>query len=76
MYCKSCGTPIERGDAFCGNCGRPATEPLRNQAPTITADDAQRIAKAQQHEQGLNTLKGGAFFLAILILAGVISAFV
>lgn len=32
----------------------------------ISDDDARRIAKAQQHEQGKNTLKGAAIVLGIL----------
>ncbi len=45
MYCRSCGSKLEDGKAFCGNCGTPVQPESAAKAPTETpapADDAKK----------------------------------
>lgn len=40
MNCKSCGSPVEPGKKFCGECGQPVVvEPPSTEAPPPTPDD-------------------------------------
>jgi RNA polymerase subunit RPABC4/transcription elongation factor Spt4 len=61
--CQKCATVIEEGDAFCPGCGRRVAWE-RMAAPTITADDAKRIAQAHRDTDGLAWL--GLFAGAIV----------
>lgn len=45
MYCRSCGSKLEDGKAFCGNCGTPVQPESAAKAPSETpasADDAKK----------------------------------
>ena len=40
--CLECGLPLNAGDAFCGNCGRPAGTRIRDDSPPISAGSTAR----------------------------------
>jgi hypothetical protein len=75
MHCRSCGTKLETKDTFCSNCGAKV-EPFVI-GPTISKEDANRIADAQAAMVGNSILAGfggliaggAVFFLCILAVA-------
>lgn len=68
-YCSKCGTALDVDDHYCPGCGQ-ATQPT-----TISADDAHRIALADDHvremRSGSNSI-GFVVALVVIVISSVI----
>lgn len=72
--CKSCGAPLDQGDRFCGECGRPVEQASGTEAkeaskdgPPDTQGEAGEAAQGQKRKAGLGPklLIGGLVFLLL-----------
>ena len=68
MTCNSCGSPLARGDAFCGDCGAPAPSVTSHDVASKGEQPIGQIGKLRFFRNG-NTIwargSGGTYVLAL-----------
>ncbi len=75
MFCSKCGSEIEEGELFCGNCGTPvSTESVTPEKEESQADGSEKAVSAEEKPDGRKLNKTAiviaVFFIWLLLVAG------